>query len=202
MIYAVVMAGGRGTRLETPVEKPLFKLHNKPLIKYVLDNINSSKLIEKTIIATSPNAPETEEYVKKLNYEILDTPGVDYLNDLSLILKSFEKKSTEDTLLFINADLPFIKGECIDYILKQYFKSGKEALSTLIPVTVFNDLGLKYEYEYQGLVPVGVNVLKSIDKIQDETQLVIEKEELAFNINTLQDASVADKYTFKYNECI
>lgn len=202
MIYAVVMAGGRGTRLETPVEKPLFKLHNKPLIKYVLDNINSSKLIEKTIIATSPNAPETEEYVKKLNYEILDTPGVDYLNDLSLILKSFEKKSTEDTLLFINADLPFIKGECIDYILKQYFKSGKEALSTLIPVTVFNDLGLKYEYEYQGLVPVGVNVLKSIDRIQDETQLVIEKEELAFNINTLQDASVADKYTFKYNECI
>ena len=202
MIYAVVMAGGRGTRLETPVEKPLFKLHNKPLIKYVLDNINSSKLIEKTIIATSPNAPETEEYVKKLNYEILDTPGVDYLNDLSLILKSFEKKSTEDTLLFINADLPFIKGECIDYILKQYFKSGKEALSTLIPVTVFNDLGLKYEYEYRGLVPVGVNVLKSIDRIQDETQLVIEKEELAFNINTLQDASVADKYTFKYNECI
>ena len=202
MIYAVVMAGGRGTRLETPVEKPLFKLHNKPLIKYVLDNINSSKLIEKTIIATSPNAPETEEYVKKLNYEILDTPGVDYLNDLSLILSHFESKSTEDTLLFINADLPFIKGECIDYILKQYFKSGKEALSTLIPVTVFNDLGLKYEYEYQGLVPVGVNVLKSIDRIQDETQLVIEKEELAFNINTLQDASVADKYTFKYNECI
>lgn len=202
MIYAVVMAGGRGTRLETPVEKPLFKLHNKPLIKYVLDNINSSKLIEKTIIATSPNAPETEEYVKKLNYEILDTPGVDYLNDLSLILRHFESKSKEDTLLFINADLPFIKGECIDYILKQYFKSGKEALSTLIPVTVFNDLGLKYEYEYQGLVPVGVNVLKSIDRIQDETQLVIEKEELAFNINTLQDASVADKYTFKYNECI
>lgn len=202
MIYAVVMAGGRGTRLKTPVEKPLFKLHDKPLIKYVLDNLNSSKLIEKVIIATSPNAPETEEYVKKLNYEILETPGVDYLNDLSLILKHFEKNSKKDTLLFINADLPFIKGECIDYILNQYFKSKKEALSTLIPVTIFNNLNLKYEYEYKGLVPVGVNVLKSIDKIQDECQLIIEKEELAFNINTLQDASVADKYTFKYNECI
>ena len=30
MIYAIVMAGGRGTRLKTPVEKPLFKLQNKP----------------------------------------------------------------------------------------------------------------------------------------------------------------------------
>lgn len=39
MIYAIVMAGGRGTRLKVNVEKPLFKLHGKPLIKYVLDNI-------------------------------------------------------------------------------------------------------------------------------------------------------------------
>ena len=36
MIYAIVMAGGRGTRLKVDVEKPLFKLHGKPLIKYVL----------------------------------------------------------------------------------------------------------------------------------------------------------------------
>lgn len=202
MIYAVVMAGGRGTRLKTPVEKPLFKLHNKPLIKHVLDNLNSSKLIEKIIIATSPNAPETVDYVLGLGCEILETPGVDYLNDLSLILRNFEAGSSEDILLFINADLPFISGKCIDYILEYYFECDTEALSTLIPVSIFNDLNLKYEYEYRGLVPVGVNILKSRDKIQDETQLIIEKEELAFNINTLQDASVADKYTFKYNESI
>ena len=196
MIYAIVMAGGRGTRLKTPVEKPLFKLHNKPLIKYVLDNLNSSKLIEKIIIATSPNTPETIEYIKKFNYEILDTPGVDYLHDLSLILDYFEDKSRDDILLFINADLPFIGGDCIDFILDSYFKSDKEALSTLIPVSVFEELGLEYEYEYKGLVPVGVNILKSINKIQDECQLVIKKQELAFNINTLQDADVAKKLYF------
>ena len=106
MIYAIVMAGGRGTRLKTPVEKPLFKIHDKPLIKYVLDNLNSSKLVEKIIIATSPNTPETSEYIKDFHYGILDTPGVDYLHDLSLILDHFEAKSSNDTLLFINADLP------------------------------------------------------------------------------------------------
>jgi adenosylcobinamide-phosphate guanylyltransferase len=200
MIYAIVMAGGRGTRLKTPVEKPLFKLHDKPLIKYVLDNLNSSKLVEKIIIATSPNTPETSEYIKNFNHEILDTPGVDYLHDLSFILDYFENKSSEDILLFINADLPFIDGACIDYILESYFECQKEALSTLIPVCIFEDLNLKYEYEYNGLVPVGVNILKSINKVQDEHQLIIEKEELAFNINTLQDAEIANKYTFKYNE--
>jgi len=196
MIYSIVMAGGRGTRLKTPVEKPLFKLHNKPLIKYVLDNLNSSKLVEKIIIATSPNTPKTRDYIRDFDYEILDTPGVDYLHDLSFILDFFEGKSPNDILLFINADLPFIYGECIDYILNSYFNQDKPALSTLIPVDIFNDLGMVYEYEYRGLVPVGVNILKSINEVQDETQLVINRQELAFNINTLQDADVANKLYF------
>ncbi|WP_296862053.1 NTP transferase domain-containing protein [uncultured Methanobrevibacter sp.] len=89
MIYGIVMAGGRGTRLKTPVEKPLFRLHNKPLIKYVLDNLNSSKLVEKIIIATSPNTPKTVDYIKNFNHEILDTPGVDYIHDLSMICLLF-----------------------------------------------------------------------------------------------------------------
>ena len=57
MIYAIVMAGGKGTRLKVNVEKPLFKLHGKPLIKYVLDNISSSKLVEDVVIAVSPHTP-------------------------------------------------------------------------------------------------------------------------------------------------
>ena len=106
MIYAILMAGGRGTRLKVPTEKPLFKLHDKPLIKYVLDNLKSSKLIDEIIIAVSPNTPQTTDYLKSLNddFKILPTSGEDYLTDLSYILDYFEKKSPEDILLFINAD--------------------------------------------------------------------------------------------------
>ena len=87
MIYAIVMAGGRGTRLKVNVEKPLFKLHGKPLIKYVLDNISSSKLVEDVVIAVSPHTQETIKYLKSLNgnFQILNTSGIDYLNDLSYI---------------------------------------------------------------------------------------------------------------------
>ena len=86
------MAGGRGTRLKVPCEKPLFKLHDKPLIKFVLDNLNSSKLIDKVVIAVSPNTPETVDYLKSLDddFQILDTSGKDYLTDLSYILYYFE----------------------------------------------------------------------------------------------------------------
>ena len=194
------MAGGMGTRLEVPEEKPLFKLHDKPLIKYVIDNLNSSKLIDKIVIAVSPNTLETTKYLKSLNddFIILDTSGDDYLKDLSYILDFFEKKSKEDILLFINADLPFISTETIDYVLDYYMDNDKDALSVIVPVDVFEKLGLEYSYEFNGCVPSGLNILRSENIIQDETQLVMEKVELALNINTIPDSEIAEKLYFKY----
>ena len=194
------MAGGMGTRLKVPCEKPLFKLHDKPLIKYVLDNLNSSKLIDKIVIAVSHHTPETTDYLKSLNmdFQILDTSGDSYLDDLSYILDYFEKKSDKDSLLFINADLPFISTQIIDYVLEYYLGCGKDALSTLVPVEIFEELGLNYSYEFDGLVPSGLNVLRSINIVQDEDQLVIPKRELALNINTLLDSQVAEKLYKEY----
>lgn len=196
MIYAIVMAGGRGTRLKVNVEKPLFKLHRKPLIKYVLDNISSSKLVEDVVIAVSPHTQETIKYLKSLNgnFQILNTSGIDYLNDLSYILTLFESKSKKDTLLFINADLPFVSGETIDFILNNYLESSKDSLSAQVPVEIFKKLDLKYSYEFNGVVPSGVNVLRSVNEIQDEDQLILPKIELALNINTLKDSIVAEKF--------
>ncbi len=196
MIYAIVMAGGRGTRLKVNVEKPLFKLHSKPLIKYVLDNISSSKLVEDVVIAVSPHTQVTIKYLKSLNgnFQILNTSGIDYLNDLSYILTLFESKSKKDTLLFINADLPFVSGETIDFILTNYLESSKDSLSAQVPVEIFKKLDLKYSYEFNGVVPSGVNVLRSVNEIQDEDQLILPKIELALNINTLKDSIVAEKF--------
>ena len=196
MIYAIVMAGGKGTRLKVNVEKPLFKLHCKTLIKYVLDNISSSKIVEDVVIAVSPHTQETIKYLKSLNgnFQILNTSGIDYLNDLSYILTLFESKSKKDTLLFINADLPFVSGETIDFILTNYLESSKDSLSAQVPVEIFKKLDLKYSYEFNGVVPSGVNVLRSVNEIQDEDQLILPKIELALNINTLKDSIVAEKF--------
>ena len=200
MIYAILMAGGMGTRLKVPEEKPLFKLRDKPLIKYVIDNLNASKLIDEIVIAVSPNTGKTTEYLRSLdgNFKILDTSGKDYLKDLSYILDYFEKNSKKDILLFINADLPFISTETIDYVLEHYLNSDKDALSVLVPVEVYEKLGLEYSYEFDGKVPSGLNILRSENIIQDENQLVLSKVELALNINTIPDSEIAEKLYSKY----
>jgi adenosylcobinamide-phosphate guanylyltransferase len=166
----------------------------------VLDNLKSSKLIDKIVIAVSPNTCETTKYLRSLeeDFIILDTSGEDYLKDLSYILDYFEKKSKNDTLLFINADLPFISTETIDCVLDYYFKTNKDALSVIVPVEIFKDLGLDYSYEFNGCVPSGLNVLRSENIVQDEIQLVLKKVELALNINTIPDSEIAEKLYHQY----
>lgn len=194
MIYAVIMSGGKGTRLKADVEKPLFKLRGKPLIDYVIKNLSDSKFIDKIFVAVSPNTPATTKYLTSLDssFEIIDTPGTDYLNDLSFILDFFEKKSKDDTLLVINADLPFISSDLIDYVIDYYLSLNVESLSTLVPVEIFKELNLIYSYDFDGLVPSGLNILKTRNVIQEEENLILSKVELAININTLQDASIAN----------
>ena len=200
MIYAILMAGGMGTRLDVPEEKPLFKLHGRPLIRYVVDNLKSSGMIDEIVVAVSPNTPETAKYLESLDSDltILDTSGEDYLKDLSYILDYFERKSKKDILLFINADLPFISTETIDYVLNYYLGDDNDALSVIVPVEVFEKLGLKYSYEFNGCVPSGLNILRSENIIQDETQLILKKVELALNINTIPDSEIAEKLYFRY----
>ena len=200
MIYAILMAGGRGTRLNVSCEKPLFKLHDKPLIKYVLDNLNSSKLIDDVIIAVSPNTPKTRDYLDSLNgeFKILDTSGKDYLFDLSYILDYFSGKSKEDILVFINADLPFISSETIDNVIRIYLDSQEDALSVLVPVEVYDNLGLEYSYDFEGCVPSGLNILRSENIVQDEKKLILSQVELALNINTIPDSEIAERLYDEY----
>ena len=202
------MAGGKGLRLKSEIEKPLYPLKNKPLMQYVLENIKESKFIEKTVVAVSPNAPKTKEFLiddldfsnfdssfydsdKKDYY--LDTLGEGFVDDLSNILEVFEKRSKEDILIFINADLPLVSGEILDEIVNHYLSQDKPALSTLVPVEIFEDYGLPYSYEFNGNVPSGINILRSENVVQEEELLIISRYELIFNVNTIAIAtSVTD----------
>ncbi|MDL2246691.1 NTP transferase domain-containing protein, partial [Methanobrevibacter sp. OttesenSCG-928-K11] len=195
MIKAIVMAGGLGSRLKVNVEKPLFIFYKKPLIDYVIDNLIKSSCIEEIFVAVSPNTPNTKKYISKFkNIKTIDTPGEGYLNDLSFILNSFEKESKNDILTFINSDLPFISYKCIDHVLKEYFKFNKDSLSVYIPSDFLDDLSLNYEYEYKGLVPSGLNILRSQNIVQEEHKLIIPLIDLAININTLDDVGIANNF--------
>jgi len=202
MIIGILMAGGKGKRLNADVEKPLFKFKDKPLIDYVLKNLKDSKYIEKIVVATSPHTTETKKYIDNLFnnskkaigsfFNRIETPGDGYLEDLSFLLSIFEEKSDNDVLLFINADLPFVSSETIDFVLEEYMKNNTPAMSVLVPIEIFEEYDIEPSYIFENLAPSGLNILISQNKVQNEEKLIIPKLELALNINTIEDIKLAN----------
>ena len=137
-------------------------------------------------------------YSEKL-FNYLETPGNGYVEDLSFILSHFEKKSSDDILLFINADLPFVSTDIIDHILEKYMKNNVDAMSVLVPVSIFEEYGIEPSLILDNLVPAGLNILLSRNEVQNEEKLIIPQIELALNINTTDDAELA-YYLFKNNQ--
>ena len=82
MVTALIMAGGRGARMECATEKPLIELFGIPMIQHVIDALSKSKGVSDIIVATSPNTPKTSLYLQKHDIKIFQTPGNGYVEDL------------------------------------------------------------------------------------------------------------------------
>ncbi len=198
MAIALVMAGGKGTRMDLDCEKPLVQVNGKFLIDHVMDNLQNSKKINEIFVATSHLAPLTHTHSLEKGYNVIKTSGNGYLEDLSFLLSYFESNYSDEILMTIGSDLPGVKSELIDFILdeyeKSYKKSSKPAMCVTVPMEIFEKYDLEPSFVFDGIVPSGVNILRSINKIQDEEVLEVPKIELALNINTCQDIKVFEKF--------
>jgi adenosylcobinamide-phosphate guanylyltransferase len=99
----------------------------------------------------------------------------------------------DDILVTITADLPLINAEIINYVLTKYEKSKKDAMSVVVPEDFFKKYNLNPTSVFNNLVPSGLNILRSINKTQNEEVLILEKIELAVNINTCEDINLLKK---------
>jgi adenosylcobinamide-phosphate guanylyltransferase len=193
MVTALVMAGGKGTRMGTRIEKPLIELGGIPMIKRVIDAISASNKVHEIIIATSPNTPKTHEFVQKRGYKVFQTPGKGYVEDLQYFISENYPEDPNHIILTITADMPLITSETIDDILSEYEMCGNPAMCVAVPVQIFRKYGLRPSIVLEDVVPSGLNILRSNNKQQDEEVLKLGKIELAVNINSCEDIVVLEE---------
>lgn len=193
-VTALVMAGGKGTRLGLPVEKPLLKVNGKPVISLVLSALKKAKLVRSIVVAVSPNTPKTSVFLRKFSVKVLQTPGKDYVSDMGFAVKTLGI----ETVLAVAADLPLLTGKVVDDIMQHFFDCGKSALAVAVHQATRERLGLADGYAFdwcgQRLVYAGINVLdgkKIADSELEEAVYVLDKAEVAVNINTLEDLNIA-----------
>jgi adenosylcobinamide-phosphate guanylyltransferase len=196
-MYALIMAGGAGSRLNLG-EKPLIMICGRPLISYVIDAFESAGY--EPVVAASPKTPMTINWCRARDIEFCKTEGAGYIEDMVSAVGMLDEKKP----LFISAsDLPCITPDIIHTINDAYRSGGKDACSVWVPATMIKSCreGMPYHEEINGIpaCPTGVNILRGalISQPQDELQLLIEESRLALNVNTRADLAEAEKFLKK-----
>jgi len=195
-ITALIMAGGKGTRLGLSEEKPLLQVGGKPAIVHVIESLQAAKKVESIVVAVTDFAPKTADFVSKFPVKIVKTPGKEYIYDMQYVVKKLKL----ETVLTIAADLPLITSEIIDSIAEDYERCGKPALAVVVPMETKMKLGMSGEYAFtlgdKLVVPTGINMIdgrKIDDEELDQQICVLNHEEIAVNINTIQELEIAEK---------
>jgi adenosylcobinamide-phosphate guanylyltransferase len=197
MIVALVMAGGKGTRMKLAQEKPIIEVCGKPVIEYVLSAIKAAKKIDRVIVATTSCTPKTTKLMRHLGVEVIETPGKDYVSDMGYAVQTLKL----GVFLAIAADLPLVSGEMIDIVVERYERCGKPALTVAVPLETKAKLGMCIGYSFKmddrDVVPVGINVIDGHkrygDEWLDQDICLLNHEELAVNINTVQELQLAER---------
>jgi adenosylcobinamide-phosphate guanylyltransferase len=195
-LTALIMAGGKGTRMHSPIEKPLIKVCNKPAIEYVLDALKTAKKIDRIYVAVTERTPNTAQLMKESNVEIVMTPGTDYVSDMGYATQAIKLGK----FLAIAADLPLITGEILDSIVERYENCGKPALTVAVPIETKTRLGMSVDYSFKmdekDVVPTGINVIDGSkrygDEWLDQDIFLLDREELAINVNTPKELAIAE----------
>ncbi|MGE5533038.1 MAG: NTP transferase domain-containing protein [Bacillota bacterium] len=195
-VPALVMAGGKGSRMGLPTEKPLILFLGKPLIDWVAQAIMDSKKVSEFHIITSANTPQTEQHCLSKGWKVLHTDAKGYHNDLR---QAVSIANLIGPVLTMPSDVPAITGRVLDKIVSTFEVCEKDFLAVFVPIKARQDLGLSISStdEYKGVwyAVSGVNIIngaKILSEGKIETSAIITDEtEVLLNINTTKDLEIA-----------
>ena len=185
-MISVIMAGGKGTRMNTKQEKLLLE-YKKPVIMHVVDALKNSNCFSRIIAATSSNSPETEKTLRQSGVEIISTSGKDFVSDLNFVLRQLD-----DSVFITSGDLPLLDDKIIKQISENY--NPKNVWTSIVTTNKFlNSIGIKSEYTtknkehvYSGISLVNASKINNLESIEEDL-VVIDDKRIGLNLNTKED---------------
>jgi adenosylcobinamide-phosphate guanylyltransferase len=207
-MHALVMAGGKGTRMNARCEKPLLNINGKPMISYVLNALIDSKCFNYVWVAVSKNTVNTKAYLNEhyRSVMVIDTPAIDYVYDLNYALTYISNHMyNAEPILITAADLPLLDCNIVKYIIDMYEHYSKKDAWIVIVVSTkllrYTQVSSKLQVNgidkyYSGISIVNPRVLDNIiynthNSIKEEYML-IDDVRVAVNVNTMNDLKLAE----------
>lgn len=127
MISAIILAGGKGKRMNSSISKQFIEIKGKPIIYYTIKKFNENKKIDNIVIVLSQ---EEVEYFKEnilnkydLRVDKIVIGGAERQDSVYNGLKSLENTET-DIVLIHDGARPFISDRIIDEGIKYAIMYG------------------------------------------------------------------------------
>ena len=182
-MIGLVMAGGRGTRMDMPGEK-LLLYHKKPLVLHVVDALVRSNCFSRVVAATSPNSPNTEKLLLENQIQTISTKGAGYVEDLTFALSNFT-----ESVFVVSGDLPLLDHIIIcDMVSKHQRTSSWQSFVVSKKFLEQENLTLEYSVLVNGTecYYTGVSIATPKSTI-NEIHTILDDKRIALNLNTTKD---------------
>ena len=192
------MCGGRASRMqEGIIEKPLLKLNGIAMVERVILALVSSDRFDRIVAAVSPNTPNTKELLKSKGIEIIETSGEGYSNDLSYLLSKLKPQR----VMVVPSDLPLLNSQIVSEILDAIDNSSstKEhgpAISIVLEQGFVERTGAKPSIVKDQYCHSGITIFNTMSvgtKPVEEYYWVMNRKEIALNVNTKKELELAKK---------
>jgi len=138
MLSAIILAAGKGRRLNLSAPKPLVKIGSRPAIIYSLSSLNRHPDIDEIIVVLSPaNQDKIIKVIKSFSFEKIKAfvlGGRRRQDSVHNGLKAVNKKS--NWILIHDSARPFIDSKSITKVILAAKKSGAAILAVKPKATI------------------------------------------------------------------
>jgi adenosylcobinamide-phosphate guanylyltransferase len=197
-LIAAVMCGGRASRMqEGVIEKPLLRVNGIAMVERVILALVSSDRFDRIVAAVSPNTPKTKELLKSKGIEIIETSGEGYSNDLSYLLSKLKPQR----VMVVPSDLPLLNSQIVSEILDAVDNSSRRkehgpAISIVLEKGFVERTGAKPSIVQDQYCHSGITIFNTMSvgtKPVEEYYWVMNRKEIALNVNTKKELELAKK---------
>jgi adenosylcobinamide-phosphate guanylyltransferase len=199
-LIAAIMCGGRASRMkqqqQAGMEKPLLKVDGVAMVERVISALASSDRFDRIIGAISPNTPKTNEFLNSKGIETIETAGEGYSQDLSQLLSKLKPQK----VMAVPGDIPLLNSHIVNEILNSIGdrQEHEPAISIIIEKGFVEGIGVKPsiiildKYCHSGITIFNTMAVGSSEPVK-EHYLVMNRKEIALNVNTREELELAEK---------
>lgn len=200
-MIAAIMCGGRGSRMDSPMEKLLQPVAGKAIVERVVDSLAGSKIFHSIFAVVSPNAPRTREFVLSLaearGIRIIETAGSGFASDLSRALAELKPEK----VFVVPADLALLNPAAVSRVVDQLVPTSQSfaAVSAVITKRFAEATGARacvlVDLDGVACCHSGVTLFDTA-KVSgngpvEEKYVQLDLKELAVNVNTKKELQAA-----------